>query len=50
MADPEGSYPRIENQNLLYVSLERMVRTPIEKQLDLLGPFASRESFVQPSV
>ena len=41
MADPEGSYPHIENHNLLYVSLEIMVRTPIEKQLDLLGPIAS---------
>ena len=50
MADPEGSYPRIENHNLLYVFLEIIVRTPMEKQLDLVGPIASRERFVPPSM
>ena len=31
-------------------SLEILVRTPLEKQLDPLGPIASRGRFVRPSV
>ena len=34
----------------LYVSLEILVRTPLEKQLDPLGPITSRWRFVRPSV
>ena len=37
-----GSAPRLENHKWLYVSLEILVRTPLEKQLDPSGPiFAS---------
>ena len=34
---------------LLKVSLEMLVGTPDEKQLDLSGPIASRGRFVRPS-
>ena len=40
----------LENHKLSYVSLETLVRTPLEKQLDPLDPIASRRGFVRPSV
>ena len=40
----------LENHMLLYFSLEILVRSPLEKQLDPLGPIASREKSVWPSV
>ena len=36
----EWAHP-LENYKLLYVSLEILVGTPLEKQLDALGPIAS---------
>ena len=40
----------LENHTLLYVSLQILVRTPIEKQLDPSGPIASRVRSIRPSV
>ena len=53
LAYPEGdrvSRSPLENHNWLQVSLEILVRTPLEKQLDHLGPIASRGRSVRPSV
>ena len=51
--DPEGGqdFPdSLENHKWLYVSLEILVQTPLEKQLDPFGPIASRGRFALPSV
>ena len=40
----------LEYHKLLYVSLEILERTPFQKQLDPLGPVASRGRFVRSSV
>ena len=47
-----GVGTHLENQSLVhvYVSLEILVRTPLERQLEPLGPIASRGRFVRPSV
>ena len=45
-----GSRPHLENHKLLYVSLEILVRTPLEKQLDTWCPIAFQGRPVQPSV
>ena len=44
-----GPDPPLENHELVYVSLEILVRTPIEKQFDPMCPIASRGRFVRPS-
>ena len=46
----QGSGPPLENHKLSYVSLETLVRTPLEKQLDPADPIASRRGLVRPSV
>ena len=43
-----GPHP-LENHKWLYVSLEILVGTPLEKQLDPVGPFTSRGRFLRPS-
>ena len=40
----------LEDHKWLKVSLEILVQTPLEKQLDPMGPIASRGRFVRPSV
>ena len=50
--DPEGGgtggRDPLDNNKWLYVGLETLVRTPFEKQLDLLGPIASQGRSVRP--
>ena len=46
----KGSESPIENHKLLYVSLKILVQTLLQKQLDPLGPIASWERSLQPSV
>ena len=54
-ADPEGRQgtgppPPLENHKWLYVSLEVLIRSPLKKLLETLGPIASRGKVVLPSV
>ena len=42
--------PPLEKSQVAIGSLEILVRTPLKKQLDPLGPIASRGRFVWPSV
>ena len=46
-ADPEGGVA-LKNHKLLYVFFEMLVQIPLERQLDLSGPIASRWRSVQP--
>ena len=45
-----GEDLNLENHKLLKVSLEILVKTPLEKQLDARGPIASRGRSARPSV